>query len=413
MANPAPEQPPSISRWRIFAAAPHRMLFVAGATQLMLVMILWSAELLARAGVWTLPSWTIAPIGAHAFLMLYGLFPLFIFGFLLTVYPRWMALPEVPAAHYVPVFVLLACGLGLFYLGLFTARGLVVTGVLVYGAGWATALSALLGVYRRAQTRGPHERLLNAALAAGALGVFVQAYGLYADNAAALAAARALGLWLFLVPVLLTILHRMLPFFSSVALPQYPWTRPAWTLPLLGVCILGHAALEILDAHTWLFVFDAPLAFLALHHSYTWHARRSLEVPLLAMLHIALLWFAAAMTLYSAQSLALLLAQPLALGRAALHALGIGFVAGTLVSMATRVTLGHSGRPVEADALTWYCFLGMNLAALLRVAAEFFPGPAGAALNVLAAAAWIISFLPWIWRYAPMYLQPRIDRRPG
>jgi uncharacterized protein involved in response to NO len=37
----------------------------------------------------------------------------------------------------------------------------------------------------------------------------------------------------------------------------------------------------------------------------------------------------------------------------------------------------------------------------------------GGILNVLAAATWLLSFLLWGWLYVPIYLRPRLDRKPG
>ena len=44
-------QAPAPSQWEVFSAAPHRMVFLAGAAQVVLVMILWLAELLGRIGL--------------------------------------------------------------------------------------------------------------------------------------------------------------------------------------------------------------------------------------------------------------------------------------------------------------------------------------------------------------------------
>jgi uncharacterized protein involved in response to NO len=57
-----------------------------------------------------------------------------------------------------------------------------------------------------------------------------------------------------------------------------------------------------------------------------------------------------------------------ALGRAPLHALGIGFLSSLVLAMATRVTLGHSGRRLIMDRFTVACFVALQVAALLRVA---------------------------------------------
>jgi uncharacterized protein involved in response to NO len=76
------------------------------------------------------------------------------------------------------------------------------------------------------------------------------------------------------------------------------------------------------------------------------------------------------------------------------------------------LTLGHFGRALEADTLTWTCYLGVALAAVLRAAAEFLPGSAaGEVLMIAAAIVWLASFGVWAARYVPMYLTARVDPR--
>ena len=410
LGEPQPNPPRG---WKVFASAPHRMLFFAGALQTALVMVLWLAELLGRTGLTPLLPLVIASTSAHTFLMVYGLFPFFIFGFLFTVYPRWMSGPVVPVARYVAAFAFLVAGMLVFYAGLFVSRWVVALGLALQLAGWAVALYTLIAVYRHASKRGTHERLLNLALAAGLFGVACFLVGVLFQAPFALALARELGLWLFLLPVVFLVAHRMIPFFSQSALIDYIMVRPAWGPPLMLLCVGAHVLLELTGLSAWRFLADAPLALAALQHSWVWQFRRSFHARLLAMLHIAFLWLAIAMTLYTAQSLTLLVTGVDYLGRAPLHALGIGFFTGMVVAMASRVTLGHSGRAVEADDLTWFVLAGVNIAAVLRILAEFSPGGIAGLLNVLAATIWLLSFLLWIWLYAPMYLRPRVDRQAG
>ena len=321
--------------------------------------------------------------------------------------------PVVPGAQYVASFVLLSGGMLLFYVGLFISHMLLMLALAVQLVGWAVVLYSLLAVYRQARNRGPHERLLNFALLAAMLGILCFLYGIVASSGLAFQLARELGLWLFLLPVVFTVGHRMIPFFSQSALINYIMVRPSWGLPLMIVCAAAHVLLEVSGLSAWRFLADAPLAAAALHHSWVWQFRRSFHARLLAMLHIAFLWLGIGMTLYTVQSLALLVTGTDLLGRAPLHALGIGFITGMVVAMASRVTLGHSGRALEANDLTWRVLFGVNIAAVMRIVAEFVPGTPGNVLNVLAASAWLVSFLLWAWLYAPMYLRPRLDQNPG
>jgi uncharacterized protein involved in response to NO len=389
------------------------MMFFAGALQFILVMGLWLVELAGRAGWWPTLSLAVAPTWAHMYLMLFGVFPFFIFGFLLTVYPRWMDGTVVPASRYVSAFAFLAAGMILFYAGLFTSSIVLAAALALQLIGWGVTLHALLTVFLQAPKRGPHERLLNLALASGMLGIACFLVGVFSGAPMAFLLARELGLWLFMVPVVFLVAHRMIPFFSQSALINYIMVRPDWGPPLMLLCAVGHVLLELTGLSAWRFLADAPLALAALHHSWVWQFRRSFHARLLAMLHIAFLWLGLGMTLYTLQSLALLVTGVDYFGRAPLHALGIGFFTGMVVAMASRVTLGHSGRALEANDLTWYVLFGVNIAAVLRIVAEFLPGTVGGILNALAAATWLLSFLLWGWLYAPMYLRPRLDSKPG
>ena len=401
---------PSI--WQVFSAEPHRMLFLAGATQILLTLAWWLVELATRATGFLSPATVLPATWGHAFLMVYGVFPFFIFGFLFTVYPRWLRGTAIARRAYVLVFALLFGGILLFTAGLALDRRMVVLALVVFLAGWVGALASLLQVYARARERGPHERLLNLALAAGLLGIAVFLAAVLTGSTRLFALARELGLWLFLVPVVFLVSHRMIPFFSQSALMNYIMVRPAWGPSLMAVCVTAHAGLELSGLPQWRFLADLPLAVAALHHSYVWQFRRSFHARLLAMLHIAFLWLGIAMSLYAAQSLALLATGTDYLGRAPLHALGIGFLTSMIVAMASRVTLGHSGRALSADTLTWAVLLGVNASAVLRIAGEFLPQLASW-LNLLAALVWLAALLPWVLRYLPMYLQPRAEHPPG
>jgi uncharacterized protein involved in response to NO len=394
-------------------AAPHRLFFLLGSVQLLLSMLLWATELLARYFDYRLaPPLTVPAAWGHVFLMLYGVFPCFVFGFLLTVFPRWLNGPVVPRGAYVSAFVFLAMGVTLFYSGLFLHKTVLALALVLILCGWAVVMRALLGVYWAADRRGSHETLLCLALAAGVLGIVCYLFGIWTRTNAVVTAASNFGLWLFLLPVVFSVSHRMIPFFTHSALPNYRMARPAWGLPVVAAGVVGHAILEMLGHEAWLFLFDLPLALAALYHTAAWNIQRSFEVRLVAMLHIAFLWLAIAMLMYTVQSLTLLVTGEAVLGRAPLHALGIGFLTGMIVSMVSRVTLGHSGRQLTADHLTWYVLLGVNITAVLRIAAELI-STATPTLNVLAAVAWLACLIPWVWRYAPMYLRPRVDGRPG
>jgi uncharacterized protein involved in response to NO len=94
-----------------------------------------------------------------------------------------------------------------------------------------------------------------------------------------------------------------------------------------------------------------------------------------------------------------------------LHALAIGYFGSMLVAMVTRVTQGHSGRPMQMGAVPWVCFALLQLVVLVRIRAEF--GGDVYLWLVIAAYGWLLAFLPWVLRSAWIYLTPRVDGKPG
>ncbi len=84
-------------------------MFFIGATNVLLAMLWWAAWLVAT-------HWHAFPIAEpmpyagwlHAFVMQYQMLPSFMFGFLLTTFPRWMGQPDIPRGRYLPI------GLGMF-----------------------------------------------------------------------------------------------------------------------------------------------------------------------------------------------------------------------------------------------------------------------------------------------------------
>jgi uncharacterized protein involved in response to NO len=386
-------------------------MFLLGAMQLVLVMLLWFGELLARRIGVSLP-FVVPSTWVHAVLMVYGVYIFFICGFLFTVFPRWMNGTEVARGRYMRIALTAATGMAISYIGFFTNRYLLAAGLTLHLLAWLGAIALLFAVYRSAPRRRVHERLLLLALTLGAIGLGAFIYATMASSAFAFGLARDIGLWGFLLPVLLTVCHRMIPFFTQSALANVNLPGIDWSLGWFVGGSLLHGFFEITSQPIARLMIDTALAALALRHTVVWGLTRSFRVRLLAMLHIAFLWFGIAMLLYAIGTAFRLIGTDI-FGRAPLHALGIGFVTSTLIAMATRVTLGHSGRALAVKAPTWYLFLGISAVALLRIAAEIAPMAAYQWLNLLAAAAWLVCLVPWAFRYAPIYWRPRVDRKPG
>ena len=392
-------------------AAPHRLLFLGGTVAVLLTMAWWALELGAGTFGIDMPQPSIPPAWAHAMLAQYGMLPLFILGFLLTVFPRWLGQPALRLRHYLPVFALQFGGYLLAHAGLLGHPHLLVAGFASMGAALLVALAVLGRVLAASGTPNMHAVSCYAALTLGAVGqgAFL-AYLLGASWWWAMLAIQ-LGTFGFLLPMYLGVCHRMIPFFSSRVVPGYRMLRPRWSLPVLWTLLLGHLAVSLAHAQAWLWTVDAPLTAVLAWHAWAWQPWRAMRSGLLAVLHLAFAWLPFAFGLYTLQSVVYAATGEFVLGRAPLHALAIGFFGSMLVAMVTRVTQGHSGRPLQMGAVAWFGFATLQVVAVLRMLAAI--GPARNTWLLLAAGGWLLAFLPWVLRSAWIYLTPRADGAEG
>lgn len=401
----------------LLASAPHRMLFLAGAITILLSMAWWAVELTWMFGVpmaaWPQP--TIPPAYAHGMLIQYGTFPLFMFGFLLTVFPRWMNQPALTRAHYVPLAGLIFGGYLLANVGLLNLAWLLKLGFVLMLAGYLFGIYTLARVLLAATNRIDHAKSCLLALSSGAIGLLLFLIYLFTDITDCAELAIRIGTFGLLLPIFFSVTHRMMPFFGGNVVPGYKVVRPRWSLPVVWVLLLAHLLLDWRGALGWLWLVDIPLALVFIWHALIWQPWKAMHPGVLGALHLAFAWLPIAFVLYAVQDVIYATSGSLMFVRAPLHALGIGYFGSMLVAMVTRVTQGHSGRPLQMGAVAWLCFALLQIVVLLRLHAEF---GGGENFNpyfwlVIAAYGWLVAFAPWVLRSAWIYLTPRVDGKPG
>ena len=386
-------------------------MFFVGASNVLLAMLWWAAWLVsARWPQFAMPQPSVYAGWMHAFVMQYQMLASFIFGFLLTVFPRWMGLREFERWRYVPV------GLGLFGGQLATLLGVlgwhagIVVGLLLTVGGWIAALVTLAPLLWREKGTTWHARSCFTALVLGFAGLAAwTAFVLGASPIWAFASIK-LGTFGLLLPVYMTVAHRMFPFFAGSVVPGYaPW-RPMWVLGVFWGLVLLHLGMELVHAYGWLWLADAPLLVLSIVLCVRWWPAGP-KPGLLTVLFLGLAWLPITFTLYSAQSIGYLLTGAYALGRAPAHALFVGFFGSVLIAMVTRVTQGHSGRALVMPKVAWFAFVAIQVVALLRIGAELARD--SMQWQAIAAIGWLVALLPWVMRIGRIYLSPRKDGKPG
>lgn len=399
-------------RLAVFAAAPHRAFFFGGMVAA-LASMLWWWVCMAVPGQCA-ASAALPPGWAHALLLLYASFSFFIFGFLLTVYPRWMNTAEISRRAYFGAFLLMFAGFGSMISALLGVEAGYPLGVSLLAAGWLTAFAQLVATVWRTEKLAPQALLTTPVVLVGLIGLAMADLWWWTGEWQWMYLSLKFAVWGFLVPLFFAVSHRMLPFFAHCVRPDYPMYRPGWTLGAVAACCAGHLYLESIHQFQWLFLFDVPCLLICAWLWLAWRPWRCLRPALLGTLFVSFAWLLVALGLFAAQSLVFRITGEFVLGRAPLHALMIGFFTSMMVAMVTRVSRGHSGRPLVMNRFEIAVFLVVQLAALLRIAAEW-PGMSEQTelLNRTAAAVWLLALAPWALRWMGIYWRPRLDGKPG
>jgi uncharacterized protein involved in response to NO len=397
---------------RFLAAAPHRLMFFAGASNVMLAMSWWAAWMVTSR--WTtvlaLPYPPVFPGWLHGFVMQYQMLPSFIFGFLLTTFPKWTKQPELTRGRFVPVGLALVGGQLATLAGALGSRTAIVVGVALTIAGWTAGLVVLVPMLWREQGTTWHARSCAAALVLGYLGLLAFAWHVLGGPPAWAVVGLKLGTHGLLLPVYFTVAHRMFPFFAAGVVAGYqPW-RPMWLLAAVWSASLIHLALELARVSSWSWIADGALLLLTGAALWRWWPRGA-KPGLLTVLFLGLAWLPIAAALYTADSVAHAVTGAPVLARAPAHALFIGFFGSTLIAMVTRVTQGHSGRPLVMPAVAWFAFVAIQIVAVARIVAELVPDRY--AWFAAASIGWLVALAPWVARLGRIYLTPRVDQKPG
>lgn len=393
---------PPPTPWQRLSQVPHRAYFSAGVLAFLLLALWWSVAL-PLTGVTAQPATLV-----HGLMMPLGIFPPFMLGFVFTAGPRWLG-TEAPKGH-LPLALGQVGGLLLTLIGFSLGGHWALPGlfVLLVVWWWATWLwFSCMNSVPQADQR--HPRCILVAMLTGNIALLcVIGWVLFAD-AFLWQLARDLVLWGWIVPIFLTVAHRMIPFFTQSVVPQRVLWRPHGVLyaGLLGCALLIVADLLALRALTFAVALGLSVGTGWL--AWQWAGQQLRGAcggnRLLAMLHLSFAWLPVAFGLLA------LGAAGLEVGSAATHAIGMGFCTTMMVGFVTRVTLGHSGRALQASDAQWYLYLGLHGMAVLRVLLAV----AGAAPVFLhrVAALWLVLIVVWSLHMLPVYWQARVDGKAG
>lgn len=207
--------------------------------------------------------------------------------------------------------------------------------------------------------------------------------------------------------IALLIARRVIPFFAMRALPDLKLpmqTRSGHVQLAFGVAaiILGLAGQPV-----YMGAALAVTGLIALIQLVTWKPAAVQHKPILWILYIGYAFLGLGLVFAGVHLAGL---TPEIFGRSAVHVhiIAMGGFSVLIIGMVTRTALGHLGRPLVLDRSMRGAYVLVLIAVILRLAA-LWPTAAAPHLLHLAAAAWVLAFALYLWRFVPMLIRPRPD----
>lgn len=387
----------------VLLAYPFRPFFLLTGLYGTVVILAWLAVLFGALPL----SPQLSPLQWHAHEMLFGLIPAAIAGFLLTAMCNWTGATPLRGAGLLALVALWLAG----RVALWSAAWL---------PGWLViavdlAFLPLLAVYAaRVLLLHSHRSSL---LLVAMIGLLSVANGLmllemFGGIPGLARYGELLGLNLITL-VMVVMAGRITPAFTgnwlrARGLPHREVARSdgfdRWVLGITALMIpadlmLGMPVLSGLAA--------LAAAILNAIRLFRWAGWQTLSEPLLWILHLGYAWIVLALLLKGLTPVV-----PGLHASAWIHALGTGAMGTLLLGVMTRVSLGHTGRPLRLPRLGLGIYIAVLLAGVIRVLGALGGIDTRPAL-MLAGLAWIAAFGLFLSLYWPILSRRRADGRPG
>ncbi|MEP4145971.1 MAG: NnrS family protein [Halioglobus sp.] len=375
-----------------------RPFFLLGALFSVISILMW-------AGMFT-GKITVLPFGGslwwHAHEMLFGFVAAIIVGFLLTAVQTWTGIAGVRGWYLLGLVLLwLSARIVLLYPSALP-DGLVTMLDLSFLPVAAAVLATPILRIRQWRNVIFVPILLAMTLANGMFhaAVYLSDPGLQ---------AMAANFMLMLVVLLMTVVAgRVVPMFTANGTGTDRVQPLPWLERLSPLCMLLAipAGMGLLPAK-----MSAGLFFLAggcqFYRVVRWRTWVTLSTPLVWSLHLSYWFIVIGLMMLGISKLSSSISHS-----QALHALTVGAVGMMILAMISRVSLGHTGRPLAAGPVIFVAFVAMVLAALLRVGGPIWLSDYSVVITG-SALLWATAYGLFVIRYLPVLGRSRPDGRPG
>jgi len=380
-----------------------RPFFILGSLASILSMIIWALQLNA---IISLDNSGLTPSIWHIHEMIFGFAATIAVGFILTAGKTWTKQPSLAGKN--------LCLLTLIWIAVRVAiyintNSTIIVALLLQTSWWlVTILTFSKMVIRSKNTRNYlFVPLLSVMMI---MNIAILLCDMLNFTGLAMHLSRAS---ILLFTILMSIIGgRVIPFFTQNGAKTQQINTPKWVEQLLLPVAITGVAVFILGYFFSLPFTPAPIMLLAglLHLTRLsfWKSSQTRNIPLLWSLHISYLFMSLGLILLGLSYFDLTFININIPFSNALHVITIGAIGLMIFAMMSRVSLGHTGRPLILNRALILAFILLILTVLIRVILPLF--------NLvqlawsLSALLWVSSSLIFIFVYSPILFTKRIDQ---
>jgi uncharacterized protein involved in response to NO len=230
-------------------------------------------------------------------------------------------------------------------------------------------------------------------------------YSVHADDLSIILPASKTAV--LLVAMIMSIMGgRVMPMFTANGtgtqrVHELKWLEKSALGSLLLVIIFNSGLINL--PH----IINALLLFAAAIFHYIrvirWRFWVTLRTPLVWSLHLSYSFIPTGLLLFGINQVSDVISTS-----QAIHAITVGAMGMMILSMISRVSLGHTGRPIKVGRIMTWAFMILFFAALVRIFGQVFTDDY---IFVIQGSAllWAIAYLCFVILYAPILIKKRIN----
>ncbi len=205
---------------------------------------------------------------------------------------------------------------------------------------------------------------------------------------------------------------RVIPFFTANATTVNK-PSPIKSLEIISLLsIFSMAIIAFLGFdqvnHQVLLSLSAVAAISNVARWLRWGWQKTFTNPLLWSLHVSFLFIPFGFILMALYAVNLIDSLSVVI-----HCFTVGSIGGMILAMISRVTLGHTGRPLKSHILISSAFSLILISAIIRVVIPAWFINYYQTGIIVAGILWIVAFAFYLLVYSPMLLNKRADGKEG